>query len=254
MFIYESLQNYLKFYKENYFFSPKYKNGIWDGKISFFKRGKCPIGLVPRVIEFANSGNYTYDIDFKLERELNEDALLEFIDSLNLPFEPYDFQIEAFFDCIKKRNHVVISKTGSGKSLVIYMLIRFLLQTKRKVLIILPTVGLITQLVNDFKSYNYENYYDIQTISSGESKVFEKNIVISTWQSIYKETEKNFSYFDAVICDEVHGAKAKSISDILTKMKNAEYRIGTTGTLPKTMSADYFTIVANLGTEKMYRT
>jgi superfamily II DNA or RNA helicase len=40
-----------------------------------------------------------------------------------------------------------------------------------------------------------------------------------------------FEQFDYVICDEVHQAQAKALSDILSKCTKAEYRIGVTGTL-----------------------
>lgn len=65
----------------------------------------------------------------------------------------------------------------------------------------------------------------------GQSKDFTANVVISTWQSIYTLKEKQFSYFDVVIVDEVHTAKAKSIKSIMEKMKNCKYRFGLTGTL-----------------------
>lgn len=65
----------------------------------------------------------------------------------------------------------------------------------------------------------------------GTEKVNDKDIVFSTWQSIFKLNEKWFSSFDVVIVDECHHAKAASIKSIMEKLKDCKYRIGMTGTL-----------------------
>lgn len=59
-------------------------------------------------------------------------------------------------------------------------------------------------------------------------------LVISTWQSIYDMPTQYFAGFDFVIGDEAHQFKAKSLTAIMTKLINCEYRIGTTGTLDGT--------------------
>jgi superfamily II DNA or RNA helicase len=57
---------------------------------------------------------------------------------------------------------------------------------------------------------------------------------VSTWQSIYKQTDKWFQQFSAVIGDEAHLFKSKSLTAIMSKLKTCPYRIGTTGTLDGT--------------------
>lgn len=57
------------------------------------------------------------------------------------------------------------------------------------------------------------------------------NTYCSTWQSIFRMPRTWFQQFGCVIVDEVHGAKAKSLTSILEKMTNTKYRFGTTGTL-----------------------
>ena len=59
-------------------------------------------------------------------------------------------------------------------------------------------------------------------------------VVISTWQSIYKEPRNFFNRFDVVIGDEAHLFKAKSLTSLLTKMHACKYRVGLTGTLDGT--------------------
>ncbi len=254
-FIYEDLHNYLSFYKDNYRFAPKYRNGIWDGKIHLYKNGRCPIGLVPRILEYARDGKYKVKMNFVLERELNEDKLLEFVEDLPKPFPPRDFQIEAFFDALSKRNMVILSKTGTGKSFIIYLLVQYMKRVNKKVLLLVSKLGLIEQMYYDLQEYGLENMNTtVRQVYSGVKKEFPEQLIISTWQSIYKMSEKDLDVFDCVICDEAHEADGKSISGILGKLKKAEYRIGTTGTIIKDTSADYFTVVGYLGVPKLYRT
>ena len=253
--IYDDLHNYLSFYKDKYWFSPKYRNGVWDGKIKFYKKGVCPIGFVPRILEYARDGKYRVKMNFEVERELDEDRLLEFIDNLPKPFEPRDFQVEGFFDALSKRNMVVISKTGTGKSFLIYLLIQYMKRVNKKVLLLVSRLGLIEQMYSDLEEYGLEDMRDnVRQVYSGIKKEFPEQLIISTWQSIYKLKEKDIDVFDCVIVDEAHEADGKSISNILGKLKKAEYRIGTTGTIVKDTSADYFTVVGYLGVPKLYRT
>jgi superfamily II DNA or RNA helicase len=58
--------------------------------------------------------------------------------------------------------------------------------------------------------------------------------IISTWQSIYKNSPEYFEQFDFVLGDEAHLFKAKSLTTIMTGLVNAAYRIGCTGTLDGT--------------------
>jgi superfamily II DNA or RNA helicase len=61
-----------------------------------------------------------------------------------------------------------------------------------------------------------------------------RTIIISTWQSIYKLGSPWFQQFGCIVGDEVHGFKSKSLSSIMNKSIEAEYRFGTTGTLDGT--------------------
>jgi len=56
-------------------------------------------------------------------------------------------------------------------------------------------------------------------------------VVISTWQSIYKQSPQWFNQFNVIFGDEAHLYKAKSLTSIMDKMVNVRYRIGTTGTI-----------------------
>ena len=59
-------------------------------------------------------------------------------------------------------------------------------------------------------------------------------VTVSTWQSIYKMRPEWFEPYGMVIGDEAHTFKAKSLTAIMEKLRDAKYRIGTTGTLDGT--------------------
>lgn len=138
---------------------------------------------------------------------------------------------------------------NSGKSLIIYSLIRFILgMVNKNILIIVPNISLTNQLFNDCNEYGWLGYKDYISVLYGNSKNYnkDKRILISTWQSIYKKKQKFFEQFGAVIVDETHIVSSNSLQIILKKCINAEYRIGLTGTLP-TEDIDIYTIFGYLG-------
>jgi superfamily II DNA or RNA helicase len=59
----------------------------------------------------------------------------------------------------------------------------------------------------------------------------ETQVLLTTWQSIYKQPATWFNQFDVIFGDEAHNFKAKSLTTVMEKMSNVRYRIGTTGTL-----------------------
>lgn len=104
-----------------------------------------------------------------------------------------------------------------------------------KGLLIVPNISLIHQIYNDFDDYSSLNGWLVENhvhkIFSGQEKITDKNLVLSTWQSLMNIKSKDyFSQFDFVIVDECHGIKGKELSAILEKCTNAPYRIGLTGT------------------------
>ena len=149
----------------------------------------------------------------------------------------HDHQKSAIVDALFNKRCLLLSPTGSGKSLIIYCLVRYFLDNlpEGKILIITPTTGLVTQLESDFMEYaSLDDSFskrDIHKIFSGQEKETNKRVVISTWQSLYKLPESYFDDFSVVLGDECHLYKAKSLTNLLSKLKNAYYRFGTTGTL-----------------------
>jgi len=234
------LREFFSFFVPGYKFMPAFRNRLWDGKIRLFNQitGEISAGLFPQILSFAESREYEVEImesDYGSPNEgnkINPEFMMKFIDALKLPFKIRDYQFDAVCTGIQKKNTILLSPTGSGKSLIIYVLMRYMLTSfDNDVLIIVPTTSLVEQMYNDFKTYGYNVEAHCHRIYSGKDKNTNKRVIISTWQSIYRFLPEWFSRFGTVFGDECHGFKSKSLTTIMNKCIEAEYRFGTTGTL-----------------------
>ena len=150
---------------------------------------------------------------------------------------PRQYQLEGLSHTLSQEKSLLLSPTASGKSLIIYLAIRYYLDVfDGNVLLIVPTTSLVEQMYSDFGDYSSKDTWSHEEschkIYSGREKFgVKQRVIISTWQSIYKLPIGWFSGFGMVIGDEAHNFKAKSLTSILEKCTEAKYRIGTTGTL-----------------------
>lgn len=224
------LHDYFSFQVAGAHFVRRQRPG-WSGRIHLFKlRGYLLYrGLLHRLIQFANERELEVVNNIPEPTPLYTDALwAEAV--ADLPFQPDKYQQAAVRDILTRHRGLLLSPTGSGKSLIQYLIIRML---RKRTLIVVPNIGLVAQMRKDFISYGCPEEY-IQIIKAGESKIVDRPIVISTWQSIYEQDLLWFQKFKCVIVDEVHGAKAKSLTGLLEKCISIPYRIGCTGTLDDT--------------------
>jgi superfamily II DNA or RNA helicase len=221
------LFDFFSFTVPNAKFMPSVKNRYWDGKVRLFsiKTNKIYIGLLPYVDEFCRERGYDIvginDIIGDKERQPDEN----FIQELGLPFEPRDYQMDAFRTAVQYGRQLLLSPTASGKSLIIYLLARYY---NKKTIVIVPTTSLVEQMAKDFKDYGYDK--EICKIYGGQP-VFDSDITISTWQSFSKAPKDVMQSFEVVFGDEAHLFKANVLKGILEKMKKTAIRFGTTGTL-----------------------
>ena len=222
---------------------PSVKRRQWDGKIRMFNRtnGEINAGLYESIRKFCAERGYGIKVEespygFPYDKnKVPHMAFQEFLDTLNLPFKPRDYQYDAIVHGIENKRAILLSPTGSGKSFIIYLLARwYLANHNQKLLLIVPTTSLVEQMYKDFSDYGYDVETNCHRIYSGKDKETECPVVISTWQSIYKLGPPWFQQFGCVVGDEVHGFKSKSLSSIMNKAIKAEYRFGTTGTLDGT--------------------
>lgn len=226
-------------------YTPQYRARLWDGKVRLADpiRKTLYVGLHSYLIKFAEARNYTLEAINEIdgETDITLEQIQTYVENLNLhsrgaPIDVRDYQLDAINTGLQHYRRVLLSPTGSGKSLIIYIISRWLIDKGHKVLIVVPTTSLVEQMYSDFVDYSSHNNWiadqHLQKIYSGFSKDVEHSpIIITTWQSIYKQPKTWFDQFGAIIGDEAHLYKAKSLTSIMEKMTAVKYKIGTTGSL-----------------------
>lgn len=248
----QELNEFFSFYVPGYKFMPAFRNKLWDGKIRLFslRANTLPAGLIEHLEKFIKQREYSLRVEktkygipdiFSSITKIDPNGINDFISSLNLPFEIRDYQFDAVCRGLERKRSILLSPTGSGKSLIIYILLKYYLAMissgKKKVLIVVPTTSLVEQMYNDFEDYGMLVENGCHRIYSGKDKDnIIGGVVISTWQSIYKLNATWFEQFGMVVGDECHGFKSKSLTTIMNKCTEAAYRFGTTGTLDGTQT------------------
>jgi len=239
------LRDAFSFRPPNFQFVPAFKNKLWDGYIRMYNPNTRLVyrGLVDQITKWAESRGYEWDYpDQDFDNNISLEEAKEYAEQLNPKHQPRDYQLDGFVHAIRSKRKIIISPTGSGKSLLQYMICMYLLKQGKKGLLIVPRAALVEQMFSDFQDYSCNNGKDMSKychrIYSGKEKSTDCPIVISTWQSLQNMPKPYFAQFDYVIVDEVHGAieksqTAKVLSSIVSNCINAEYRIGVTGTLPE---------------------
>jgi len=238
--IHQELFDYFTFEVPGAKFMPQYRNKYWDGKIHLYSNhtGEIYAGLLDKVVSWAKKSDYKvefkhnkfYGDPFEENENISREGVKDYINSI-CKYSPREYQIDGVYDALKYNRKLLISPTGSGKSLMIYSLVRYYTDKDLNTLIIVPTTSLVSQIYKDFEDYGWNVDEHCHQIYSGKEKQTDKNVTISTWQSLYKMDRKFFNTFDTVIIDECHLARSKSITGIMTKMDGTKYRYGFTGTL-----------------------
>lgn len=237
----QELSSYFSFRVPGYQFVPAYKNKLWDGFIRLYdlRTNQIYHGLVPYIEKFCAERNYTSEInsEISITESFSLVEAVDFVRTLDLPHEIRDYQLNAFVQAVRNRRILLLSPTASGKSLILYVILRWLQESDyKRGLLIVPTTSLVEQMYTDFESYGYDSEEYCHRQYSGKEKHTNKLLTITTWQSIYKNDADYFEQFDFVMGDEAHQFKAKSLTTILSGCTNAKYRIGTTGTLDGTQT------------------
>jgi len=243
--VYYELADYFTFEVPGAKFMPTYKNKYWDGKIRLFniQNNQIYVGLLDKVVQFCKDHEYTYSfqpskfygLPFEENPTISKEGVKDYITSIS-KFKPRDYQIEGIYDALKYNRKLLISPTASGKSLMIYGIVRYFVERNQNTLIVVPTTSLVEQMYKDFADYGWDVGSYCHKIYAGKERETNSQVIITTWQSIYKLPRKYFERFSVVVGDEAHQFKSKSLISIMTKLGNAKYRYGFTGTLDGTQT------------------
>ena len=245
MHVYYELADYFTFEVPGAKFMPTYKNKYWDGKIRLFniQNGEIYVGLLDKIIQFCKDHEYTYEfkkndyygLPFEVNPTISKEGVKDYVTSIS-KYKPRDYQVDGIYDALKYNRKLLISPTASGKSLMIYGIVRYFVERNQNTLIVVPTTSLVEQMYKDFADYGWDVGSYCHKIYAGKERDTDAQVIITTWQSIYKLPRKYFERFSVVIGDEAHQFKSKSLVSIMTKLGNAKYRYGFTGTLDGTQT------------------
>jgi superfamily II DNA or RNA helicase len=234
------LAPYFTFTVESAKFMPQYRGKRWDGEIKLLSTatGEIYTGLLDKVIAKIKNHGYTYEfrdnkyygLPFEVNDEITPEGVSGYMTHIS-NLSPYDYQINAVYECLRYNRKTIISATSSGKSYMIYSIVRYYATKGFKILVVFPTTSLIHQMFKDWSEYGWDPENHCHMIYYGQEKDTNSPITLSTWQSIHKLDKSFFENYDCVIVDECHGCKSKSLIDIMKKSHNAKYRFGFTGTL-----------------------
>ena len=239
------LQRYFTFEVPGAKFMPQMRSKHWDGQIRLLSvhTGEIYVGLLDKVIDKLKLHGYTYEFEnnkyyglpFEINEEITKEGVKDYMASI-CTFTPRPYQIEGVTDALKYNRRLLISPTASGKSLMIYSIVRYYVDKGQKILLVVPTTSLVEQMYKDFSEYGWDSDSYCHKIYSGREKYHDLPVTITTWQSIYKLDRKFFEQFGVVIGDEAHLFKSKSLISIMSKLHHAKYRFGFTGTLDGTQT------------------
>ena len=251
----------------------KKKNPWFETETSFLNNfGMLPIGLWAELVRYAYLKNVRLDFDPKIN-EILQDTKIEFntfkyyvdglfekaVDENGNSVEMRSYQLEGVFKLLKFRKACVEVTTSGGKTLMSYILFKFLRDVKqvKKTLYIVPNKNLAVQSYEKYDKYEdwvqgSHNYLPAYLCGDMPKKQREKvpnaDVLFATYQSLSNIKENEFfDKFDSVIVDECHHSRASTIKRILKRCHNTKYVFGMTGTFPKEDSFDRFVIESFIG-------
>lgn len=246
----QALSDFFRFRVPGYQFTPQFRARLWDGYIRLYDlhRKTLYAGLYNYLHEFAKRNEYEiefipnehYKSPFR-NNDITDEQIEQYVSLLNPhsrgnKISIRDYQLDAVSKALNLERTLLLSPTASGKSFIIYTIMRWHMMAGRKIIIIVPTTSLVEQMYSDFADYSSEDprfsvQDQCQKLYSGFTRDFTRDVLITTWQSIYKQPRSWFDQFHVLFGDEAHQFKAKSLTQTMEKMQNIRYRIGTTGTL-----------------------
>ena len=239
------LRDHFKFDVPNAKFMPQYRGRNWNGEIHLYdmRSKQIYVGLLDKIVSFCKQYNYTYEFEenkfygqpFEINEEISLEGVKGYMQSICV-HTPRSYQVEGVYDALRHNRKLLISPTASGKSLMIYSLVRYYVDKNEKILLVVPTTSLVEQMYKDFQDYGWDAESYCHRIYSGREKTNEFPVTITTWQSVYKLERSFFEDYGVIIGDEAHLFKSKSLIEIMTKLHHAKYRFGFTGTLDGTQT------------------
>ena len=237
----------------------------------FFNQfGLLPVGLWQELIEVCRQ--YGFPLTFtQLFSELFDVRLTQedfygyvrtiFMDAVNdkgEPVTPMPYQLKGVYNMLYCRRACAEVSTSGGKTLMSYILFKFLLDVKkiRRMLYIVPNKNLATQSVEKYDQYEgwikgrheWTSGVLMSQMRKAQKEMVDKcTILFGTFQSLCNKNADFFKDFDVVFCDEAHHGGTDSIKSIFRKTVHAKYVFGMTGTMMKENTYERYQLESFIG-------
>lgn len=224
--------------------------------------GMIPVGLWMELISACQTYGYNlaFSDDFNCRIKncsITCDAFKDYVNDLFAlsDIKPMSYQVEGIYNVLQYKNCCVEVSTSGGKTLMSYILFKFMhdVLNLKHILFVTPKTNLTTQSGAKFVEYDKKNgketnwtYSEIHATAKKKKK-YDDSIVFGNYQSLCKKKADFFDKFDVVIIDECHHSTATSCRTIIKKCVNAKYKIGMTGTFPAAGTYDNFILQSYLG-------
>ena len=243
-----SVEHYEYFYEKygmftkTYHFDPKYKLGIWDGKIRFFSRtGETSIHFLSEIVPELKKLNYNISIKDNRSPVVIDIPKIDntFLQSYGITLG--DHQVNAINLSTENNSGIVLAGTGAGKSIITACLLKLYEKyCNFRCLVIVPTTDLVLQTSGDIAKFDVDVGYLY------DKKDLDHKHLVSTWQSLGNMRQIMGDY-NCIIVDECHGVKGHVLKKMMLENgSKAVVRLGLTGTLPE-HKTDRTTIISVLG-------
>ena len=242
------IKDYFSYLVPNHQHMKKFKMGVWDGRASLFRYGVNTLfyGGLTHLKKFCETNQYHLEMDKDVDpqdQEITRETIVDYLKNVikfhisGKPTDPHEHQIDYTHVALNQKRITIVSPTASGKSSIIYGMIRYaqdnLVSYKNKILLVVNSTNLVEQMYGDFAEYANTQVWPMENVHrvyAGKSKTTNKQIIVTTWQSLMEQPDW-LDMVEMLIVDEAHGAKAEQLQKIGQLCVNARYRMGLTGTL-----------------------
>ena len=159
--------------------------------------------------------------------------------------KPYDFQTRAIKGVLevlraKKGNVILVSPGGSGKTVMMALLVRRLLKSSKRVLIVTHRRELVWQAVAHLGRVGLANNKTAVVVPLSETASLDRQVRAGTIQTLI--SREDFKSADCVVVDECHHVGSKSYDELIAAYPKARI-VGLTATpfrLDRKGLGDYF--------------
>lgn len=229
----------------NYWFSNKYKSGLWDGRQHFFVRpgNTFPTGLLPLVLDIFETAEQPVMIDdtrtdldkYVMETVDDDYSVTEEKESREYQVETINKVITCNLNGVPFTRGVINIATNGGKttiaSAIIKQIFPIIEETNKNFLFVTHSKEIAYQ---SKKSIEHDVGIEVGIIGDGKWEL--KTVSVALIPTLYSRKSKP-EFKNLVentvgfIGDEIHHSTSNTWYETLNKFKNAVIRLGLTGTV-----------------------